>query len=335
MASSRSADLYAGHGGSLSRLLGNNIVMTTAGFENTESYDRLLDSLSTALLYISPQGGFDLAKSLSDNMFDLLICEKSEALLAQELLHNVTCVYEFEEQVPVWLVFDGSDSRFYEEFGAWIEEYRATKDFAALSSIYLEKGFGSRFPNINKPNRVVGGISVWDDLVREVGEKEGVDWRLLSAIAYNESRFRTDVESHVGAKGIMQIMPVTARHFNMQDSDLLDPRTSLTIGAKLIKTIGNMLEFTEETSHDDRLSITLAAYNCGIGVVSEARKLASALEEDRNSWASVSKYLVLMGDHDFVAPIEYRYRNFRGSGEALAFVDNVIEKYDVYCSSVK
>ena len=96
-----------------------------------------------------------------------------------------------------------------------------------------------------------------------------------------------------------------------------------------------MLGFAEGVSEEDRLSITLAAYNCGIGIVSEARRLADALDENKDSWKSVSKYLVLMGDNNFAPPIEYRFRNFRGSGETLAFVDNVIERYDTYCNSVQ
>lgn len=42
-------------------------------------------------------------------------------------------------------------------------------------------------------------------------EKEGYDWRLISAIAYSESRFNPYVVSRKGAKGLMQVMPRVAR----------------------------------------------------------------------------------------------------------------------------
>ena len=47
-------------------------------------------------------------------------------------------------------------------------------------------------------------ISVYDELIRSVSEEEGYDWRLMSAIAYHESRFSPDIVSKRGAAGLMQ-----------------------------------------------------------------------------------------------------------------------------------
>ena len=44
-------------------------------------------------------------------------------------------------------------------------------------------------------------ISVYDDLIRRISEQEGHDWRLMSAIAYHESRFTPDIVSRRGARG--------------------------------------------------------------------------------------------------------------------------------------
>ena len=334
LTSDRNAALYGAQGGSITGLMRDGVVMVSPGFEDTDSYDRLLDSLSSAHIYVSTREGFEMARALSQGEFDMLICEKSEALLAVDILRNIACIYEYDEQVPISLVFDGRNTALADGFDAWLAGYRDTKEYASLGSIYFEKGFGKQLPAINKPNRVVGGISVWDDVIREVGLSEEVDWRLLSAIAYNESRFRTDVTSHRGAQGMMQIMPVVARQFKMEGRDLRDPRTSLTIASKLIKSIDNMIGFSDDTAEDDRLCITLAAYNGGIGNIQTARRLAKAHNEDPDSWETVSKYLVLMGDSSF-APEGIEYRRFRGSGETLAFVDNVIERYDTYRRTVQ
>mgnify|MGYP003422933725 FL=1 len=58
-------------------------------------------------------------------------------------------------------------------------------------------------------------ISRFDNLMRKVGAEEGQDWRLMSAIAYCESRFIENLMSQRGAAGIMQIRPVVARHFKV------------------------------------------------------------------------------------------------------------------------
>lgn len=63
----------------------------------------------------------------------------------------------------------------------------------------------------------------------------------------------------------MQIMPVTARHFKIDQRRLSDPEVNITLAAKLIKSIDESLGFAEGTPDESRLSIILAAYNCGIG----------------------------------------------------------------------
>ena len=54
-------------------------------------------------------------------------------------------------------------------------------------------------------------ISPYDHVIRNISEREGNDWRLMSAIAYHESRFKADIVSRRGARGLMQIMPAVAR----------------------------------------------------------------------------------------------------------------------------
>ena len=53
-------------------------------------------------------------------------------------------------------------------------------------------------------------ISPYDHVIRNISEREGNDWRLMSAIAYHESRFKADIVSRRGARGLMQIMPAVA-----------------------------------------------------------------------------------------------------------------------------
>lgn len=127
----------------------------------------------------------------------------------------------------------------------------------------------------------------------------------------------------------MQIMPVTARHFKIDQRRLSDPEVNITLAAKLIKSIDESLGFAEGTPDESRLSIILAAYNCGIGTVRDARRLARAEGENPDSWEAVSRCLALMGDGDYMCD-SVTYRRFSGYGETLAFVDGVKQKYYTY-----
>ena len=79
-------------------------------------------------------------------------------------------------------------------------------------------------------------------------KKYGFDWLLIVAIMFKESGFKPDVVSWAGAKGLMQVLPVTAKRFGVQD--LNDPVTSITAGVRVLAWIYSKLE--DELSVQDR-----------------------------------------------------------------------------------
>ena len=174
-------------------------------------------------------------------------------------------------------------------------------------------------------------ISAYDNLIRDISEPEGNDWRLLSAIAYHESRFTPDVTSRRGAKGLMQIMPSVARLFDVPAAEITDPRTNIWLANKLMSKIMSSLRFPEGTPEKDRMSIILASYNSGIGHVNDARRLARLNGENPNSWEVVARYLTLKAEPEFYENEVVRCGRFTGSRQTLAYVNDVIGRYDRYC----
>lgn len=174
-------------------------------------------------------------------------------------------------------------------------------------------------------------ISPYDPVIRQVAFEQGYDWRLISAIAFAESRFEHDVVSHAGAVGLMQVMPSVARGFDVAHTEMTDPLTNVRLGVALLNRISKTFRFPRSISETDRLSITLAAYNCGVGRVLDARRLAVKYGEDHNSWRVVSKYLTLLGDPAYYADPAVRSGAFHDNAQTLAFVRKVLRYYDSYC----
>ena len=104
-------------------------------------------------------------------------------------------------------------------------------------------------------------ISPYDELVKRYAERHGFDWPLIVALMYRESRFRPDVVSWAGARGLMQLLPVTAQRFGV--SDLSDPESSIHAGIRMLKWLYGQME--EELPVKDRTWFALAAYNAGLG----------------------------------------------------------------------
>lgn len=174
-------------------------------------------------------------------------------------------------------------------------------------------------------------ISKFDTLMKRVGEESGYDWRFMSAIAYCESRFKEGLVSKRGAAGLMQVMPVVARHFKVPVSHIYNTETNVRLACRLLNEFEKMLRFPENITEKDRLSIVLASYNAGVGHVQDARRLARADGANPNSWSVVSKYLQLKADPAYYTRSEVKAGRFSGSRETLGFVKLAMTKYDEYC----
>lgn len=173
-------------------------------------------------------------------------------------------------------------------------------------------------------------ISSYDAMMRRIGEEEGQDWLLMSAIAYNESRFKEDLTSKQGAIGLMQIMPIVGRQFNVDKELIADPETNIRLAGKLLRQIEKTLKMSPSVPANDRISIILACYNGGIGHVCDARRLAKSNGENHNSWEVVARYLKMKADPTIYESELVRYGKFTGSRQTEAYVREVMHRYDIY-----
>ena len=173
-------------------------------------------------------------------------------------------------------------------------------------------------------------ISTYDQMMQRIGKEEGQDWLLMSAIAYNESRFKSNLISKQGAIGLMQVMPIVGRQFNVEKEAIADPETNIRLASKLLKQIDKTLKISPSTPIEDRLSIILASYNGGIGHVSDARRLAKSNGENHNSWEVVARYLKMKADPEVYQSELVRHGKFTGSRQTEAYVREVMKRYDVY-----
>jgi hypothetical protein len=97
----------------------------------------------------------------------------------------------------------------------------------------------------------------YEPLMAEAGARHKVDPHLLWVIAYLETRFRTDLVSRTGAKGMMQFMPATAARFNLANPH--DAAGAINAAARYLNALQEMF--------GGRLDLILAAYNAGEGAV--------------------------------------------------------------------
>jgi soluble lytic murein transglycosylase-like protein len=114
------------------------------------------------------------------------------------------------------------------------------------------------------------------EAINDAAKKHGVDARLVAAVAHRESRYNPNAVSPVGACGVMQLMPATARFLGI--TDIFDARQNVFGGARYLRAL-------LDTFHGD-LDLTLAAYNAGPGAVQKYNGVPP-FRETRNYVASV------------------------------------------------
>ena len=159
-------------------------------------------------------------------------------------------------------------------------------------------------------------------LFLEAQEATGIEWRLLAAVAYQESQWEPLATSETGVRGFMQLTEDTARHLGV--SDRMDPRASILGAARYLRDLKSRLP--ARIAEPDRTWLALAAFNIGLGHLEDARVLAQRQKLDPDAWQDVKQALPLLAlpEHYEKAKLGYA----RG-GMPVAFVDRVRGYYDI------
>ena len=149
---------------------------------------------------------------------------------------------------------------------AWLDEFRLnpSSDSAVKSDRPRQKGvLFNEMARINDALRLEFFSSKipFGELIHEKARKYDVDPALVAAVIEQESRFKVRAKSHVGARGLMQLMPRTGRWMGARD--LYDPEQNVDAGVKYIKYL--------QKQFNGNLTMTIAAYNGGEGNVRRYR----------------------------------------------------------------
>ena len=165
-------------------------------------------------------------------------------------------------------------------------------------------------------------LPLYEPWFRDAALAHGVDWKLLAAMGYQESKWDPDAVSMSGARGLMQITADTAAM--MEFSDRHDPRASIFGGARYL---ARMLDTVPaRIPEPDRTWMAVASYNVGYGHVEDARVLAQALGRNPDRWEDVRATLPLLAQEKWYSRTRHGYA--RG-WEPVGYVDSVQAYLDI------
>ena len=119
-------------------------------------------------------------------------------------------------------------------------------------------------------------------IFRKYGDQYGMDWILMAAQGYQESRLDQSARSHVGAIGVMQVMPATGKELKVGDINEIEP--NIHAGVKYIRFMVDQYYKNEPMDDLNKGLFAFAAYNCGAGRVNSLRREAEKRGLDKNVW---------------------------------------------------
>lgn len=175
-------------------------------------------------------------------------------------------------------------------------------------------------------------LSPYDDLIKNGAEELGWDWRLLASVVYQESRFNPYGESWAGARGLMQLMPETAKRFGV--TNVNDPVQNIRAGVRYLKYL-NQYWSTDVSDSTERLKFILASYNAGLSHIIDARKLAMKYGKEADVWSDNVEYFLLKKSD----PQYYRDPMLKAGyckcEEPVNYIRDILDRYEEYQVHIK
>ena len=273
----------------------------------------------------------DLIMQVSNGTIDYAVCDNDLAKLNKTYYPNlnISMPISFDQRAS-WAVRKTSPL-LAAAATQWHRENMTSPSYRASSKRYFE--ISKRIPHGSILSIQKGKISHYDELFKKYAKEIDWDWRLLASLAYTESNFDTTAVSWAGAKGLMQLMPRTARAMGVPAGMEQNPEESIKAAVKYIAATAN--SFRRIPDPDERIKFILAAYNAGIGHITDAMALAEKYGKNKYIWDNnVADYILLKSNEEYFNDPLCKNGYFRGV-ETFKFVKEVISRGEVYKSKIK
>ena len=271
----------------------------------------------------------DLIEMVANGKIPLTVTDSDIAKLDHTYYDNIDIDLEISfPQKSSWAV-NPSDTLLANAITAWAKTDSIQQLERQLFRQYFEKSKINRGKVLDFKHLAKGHISEYDEFFKKYAANIGWDWRLLAAQAYIESRFDPYATSWAGARGLLQMMPATARRYGLSMNDITDPELNIAAATRSIADLDQSLK--KYVSNDkERINFILAAYNSGIAHIYDAIALAGKYGKNPTVWhGNVSEALLLKANPDYYNDEVCKFGYFRGK-QTVAYVEEVTRIYDIF-----
>ncbi len=262
----------------------------------------------------------DLLKHVSTGELRFTVTDSVELSLAQRLYPDLALAFELTEDQPVsWFTRRSEDESLYAMLIEFFGNIKQSGELATLEEKYIGHIEAFDYVDTRAFIRALDNtLPKWSPLFQKYSEE--FDWRLIAALAYQESHWKPKAKSPTGVRGMMMLTLPTAKSVGV--TDRLDPEQSVRGGVEYLRRI--VARVPDSINEHEKIWFALASYNVGYGHMMDARRLTKAQGGDPNAWADVKERLPLLRQKRFYSQTRYGYA--RGD-EARNYVENIRRYY--------
>jgi len=257
-------------------------------------------------------------------LIDYTVADSNEVAINRRYYPELRVAFDLTKPQPLAWAFprDGDDS-LYKAAVKFFDQLKSSGELDALLDRYYGHVEDYDYAGTTTYMRHVRmRLPDYRAEFQDAAREYKLDWRLLAAMAYQESHWNPDAVSPTGVRGIMMLTIATARHLGVDKRT--DPIQSIQGGAQYLRALLDALP--DSIKEPDRTWFALAAYNVGMGHVEDAREITRKRGGDPNVWADVKQNLPLLRRRKWYRHTRHGYA--RGN-EPVRYVENIRSYYDI------
>jgi membrane-bound lytic murein transglycosylase F len=289
----------------------------------------ILKVLKTKYPQITWQGWsqpIDLIQQVSDKKMLYALVNSNELAYRRLLYPELQIGFELPYSLNLaWAFPQSSDNSLYLKAIKFFNQLQFKGELEQLRKRYYghlkEKDFD--YVDIRTfLRRIKKRLPKYQPHFEKMAKRHNLDWRLLAAIGYQESKWNPRAVSGTGVRGLMMLTQSTAEEVGVKNRR--DPYQSIQGGTKYFVNLKKRID--KHIQEPDRTWFTLAAYNVGLGHLRDAQKLTKRLGGNPDRWTDVRKHLPKLSKPHWYK--QTKYGKARGD-EPVKFVKNIRRFYDI------
>ena len=266
----------------------------------------------------------DLIAMVSNGELPLTVVDSDIARINKTYYNDldITVPVSFEQR-SAWAV--APDMAWLgDSINSWLNTDNHRSEQARLLKRYFE--LSKNEPGNSGFVSSAGRVSPYDHLFKKYAEQYDWDWRLLASQAYVESKFDSTAVSWAGARGLMQIMPRTAKGYGQSAKSVMNKDVAIETSLKLLRDLDKQLT-SRVPDPEERKKFVIASYNSGLAHVLDAIALAEKYGLDPKKWDdNVAKAILWKSNPRYYKDPVVRFGYSRGR-ETYDYVNRVYSYY--------